>query len=201
MQAGETGAAEAGKGGMAERANSRARRKGRAAGMVVLALLAACGPQKSGPITGDLTGEIQRTNRPGPPDGPPGACWEADILPAIIETVTEQVQVSPEKRDASGKLVAPASYRSETRQHIARERQMVYFRTPCPAEMTVEFIASVQRALLARGYYTGPLTGQIDAATAAALRRYQAERGLDSARLSLGAARLLGLSTVPLEDL
>ena len=61
--------------------------------------------------------------------------------------------------------------------------------------MTVDFIASLQRALKARGLYLLPLTGQMDMPTRAALRRFQADRGLDSDRLSLRAARELGLVT------
>lgn len=172
-------------------------------GSAALLALAACQtvPMPENPSTTDLSAEIVRPREPGPPQGPEGACWEADITPAIIETVTEQVQVSAEERDAAGKVITPATFRTETRQSIAREREVVYFRAPCPAELTIDFVGSLQRALKARGIYKGPLTGQIDAETSEAIRRFQAERGLDSPRLSLGAARELGLSTVPLDQL
>lgn len=169
----------------------------------LIASLAACQPAAvpKGPEITDLSREIVRPRHPGPPEGPPGACWEADITPAVIETVTEQVMLSPEVRDETGAVVAPASYRTDTRQRIAREREVVYFRAPCPDQFTVDFVATLQRALLARGIYAGPLTGQIDAATAEAVRRYQAERGLDSPRLSLAAAQGLGLVAVPRDQL
>ena len=41
----------------------------------------------------------------------------------------------------------------------------------------------------------------MDPATAEALRRFQAERGLDSPLLSLGAAKELGLISTDFEDL
>lgn len=39
-------------------------------------------------------------------------------------------------------------------------------------------IRSIQRALVARGYFDGPVTGTVDAATEAAIRRYQGENAL-----------------------
>lgn len=165
------------------------------------ALLAACQTGRiADPGTADLTRELVRAD-PGPPEGPAGACWEADITPAVIETTTEQVMISTEVRAADGTVLKPAVWRTDTRQRIAQEREVVWFRAPCPQQMTEDFVATLQRALLARGYYTGPLTGQLDAATSEAVRRWQADRGLDSPRLSLGAARQLGLVTVPLEEL
>ncbi len=80
-------------------------------------------------------------------------------------------------------------------------REEIWFRSPCPEEMTVEFIASLQRALKARGLYLLPLTGQMDMPTRAALRRYQPSAGWKVDRLSLTAARELGLVATALSDL
>lgn len=71
------------------------------------------------------------------------------------------------------------------------------FAVPCPAVLTPQLWASVQRALAARGLYAGPITGTPDAATAEAVRRFQAPLGLDSATLSLDGARHLGLLPWP----
>ena len=91
-----------------------------------------------------------------------------------------------------GLLTAPAVYVTQTRQDILRERAEVWFRTPCAAEKDLAFIATVQRALTVRGYYKGPITGTLDAPTRAAIKAYQTPRGLESATLSLEAARQLG---------
>lgn len=164
------------------------------------AVLAAC--QSSGtpeaPSRADLTIDLVRLSQPGPPKGPEGACWASDVTPMVIETVTEQVMVSDAKRAKDGSLLSPAVFRSETRQKIVQDREEIWFRAPCPQEMTVEFIASLQRALKARGLYILPLTGEMDLPTRAALRRFQSERGLESDRLSLTAARELGLVTADL---
>lgn len=170
-----------------------------------LMLVVLCACQTAGvpkpPRSSDLAREIVRLDKPGPPTRPEGACWESDVTPAVIETVTEQIVVTPETRAEDGSLLTPASYRTDTRTRILRDREEVWFRAPCPADYTVDFVASVQRALKARGYYMLDLTGQMDAATRDAVRRYQAERGLDSARLSLAAARELGLLPTALEEL
>ncbi len=170
-----------------------------------LMMLALCACQTTVPpaprTTSDLSREVVRLNRPGPPERPEGACWESDVTPAVIETVTEQVVVTPETRAEDGRVLTPATYRTNTRTRIVQDRQEVWFRAPCPADYTLDFVASLQRALKARGYYLLPLTGQMDAGTRDAVRRYQAERGLDTARLSLAAARELGLLPTALEEL
>ena len=66
----------------------------------------------------DMADEIVRLNRPGPPAKPEGACWESDVTPAVIETVTEQVVVTPEVRGADGLVMAPAAYRTDTQTRI-----------------------------------------------------------------------------------
>ena len=58
-----------------------------------------------------------------------------------------------------------------------------------------------QRALAARGYYAGPITGVMDRRTQAAIRAYQRPQGLDSAMISLAAARQMGLIAVEIAGL
>ena len=168
-------------------------------GTLGVCLLAACqSAVVEAPSRAELADEILRTS---PPEGDSTTCWAAEVSPAIIETVTEQSLVTPEIRDAQGEVITPASFRSTTRQRIVQDRAEVWFRAPCPAEMTVEFIATLQRALKARGLYREPLTGELDAPTTEAIRRFQAERGLDSRQLSLAAARELGIVSTELDAL
>lgn len=150
----------------------------------------------TGPAQADLQIEQVRLKGEGPPKGPEGACWDKDVTPAVIETVTEQIHVTDEVRDDQGRVVAPATFRTVTSQRMVRDRQEVWFRAPCPADVTVAFVASLQRALKARGLYAEAVTGAWNPATAEAVRRFQAARGLDSPRLSLAAARELGLIAV-----
>ena len=111
--------------------------------------------------------------------------------------MTEQVLVHPPQIDASGAVTYPAVYRTETRQEILRDRKELWFETLCSEEITPAFIASLQRALAARGYYGGAADGRMSLATKRAIRSYQAEQGVDSDVLSLAAARQLGLKEVP----
>lgn len=168
-------------------------------------MLAACQQAYTpeAPATANLAAGLIRAKSPDapPPKGAPGKCWATDITPAVIETTSEQVIVTPEQRDATGRVIAPASYRSDTHQKIIKDRQAVHFRTPCPEAMTVDFIATLQRALKARGYYLLPVNGALDAPTRDAIRRFQEPLGLDSPVISLDGARALGIVAADLEDL
>jgi len=132
-----------------------------------------------------------------PPGAPPGTCWGKQVSPAVIETVTEQVQTAPAVTAPDGRIVTPARYATETRQAIVEERRVRWIETPCPEDLPRDFIASLQRALMARGLHEGPVTGRMDRRTRAAIRAYQAGRGLDSDILSLESARALGLVALP----
>ncbi len=157
--------------------------------------LAACG--SSGPDLGALgEPEVTRFNQIAPPGADPGTCWGKDVTPAIVETVTHQVMLQPAEVLTDGTVSQPAIYKSEIRQDIVRERKETWFRVPCDADLKPEFIASLQRALAARGLHKGDISGEMNAATRAAVRRYQKPQGLNSGILSLAAARKLGLVTV-----
>lgn len=165
--------------------------------------VAACAQtgQPEAPSRADLSLEVLRPKKDARPVAEPGKCWQSDVTPLVIETVSEQVMVQQERLGADGSVMQPAAFRTETHQRIVQEREEVWFRSPCPEDMTVEFIATVQRALKARGFYLLPLTGVLDAPTREAIHRFQTERGLDSPTLSLAAARELGIVATDLDQL
>ncbi|MEL6689875.1 MAG: peptidoglycan-binding domain-containing protein [Pseudomonadota bacterium] len=140
--------------------------------------------------------ELLRLRMSGPPGATPDQCWGSITTPAVVETVTEDILLQPAEIGDDGTIRSAPVYKSETRQAIIRERQDVWFETPCEDEMTSEFIASVQRALSVRGLFGGTVTGVMDARTRAAIRAYQEPQGLNSAILSSAAARQLGLVAV-----
>jgi hypothetical protein len=171
-------------------------------GGVLALVLAGCnGTQVTAPARADLAMELVRLDTPGPPKSRHGECWAAATTPAVIETVTEQIVVAEEVRDDSGRVTTPAAFQTKTHQRMVQMREEVWFHVPCPAEVTVNFVASVQRAMKARGLFPHPVTGMMDPETAEAIRRYQADRGLDSPILSLAAAKELGLIATDLSDL
>ena len=131
----------------------------------------------------DLSAETIRGSKPTTPKD---ACWASDETPAVIETVTEQIaEVATADRDAG--------FRTETVQEIVQPREKIWFRTPCDAALTPDVLTTLQRALAVRGFYTVPQTGVLDQTTRSAIRAFQLPRGLNSDRLSLAAARDLGV--------
>ena len=170
--------------------------------LAALLLLAAC---THGSGFGPAGETVSRAAPIGPP--PPtvadntGVCWAEDVTPAVYEQIEGEVQVVPESLSPDGEIRQPAIFRKTLVARVVRERTELRFEAPCPADMTAEFIASLQRALAARGYFSGNVTGEYDAPTAAAVRQYQTESGLDSNQLSLESARTLGLVAVDIDAL
>jgi Putative peptidoglycan binding domain len=165
-------------------------------------LLAACvqtSPEDQG--RRDYADAVVSRYSDTPPEGPADACWANDEIPAVIETVTEQVLVAPEQRDETGAVTQAAVFDTKVDQRMVQDREVVWFQTPCPAVLDAAFLATLQRALKARGYFLQGVTGAMDDATRDAIRRFQAERGLDSDILSVAAARELGLIEVPRDKL
>lgn len=139
---------------------------------------------------------IERTQPVLKPLAAPQVCTAREETPAIYEQVMGEVQVVQAEIAPDGTVLRAPIYRRAPVPKVVRPRAEISFEAPCPESLTPEFIASLQRALYARGYYTGPVTRSMDAATSAAIGRYQSERGLDSSQLSLETARSLGLVAV-----
>lgn len=167
--------------------------------------IAACGLSACAPKP-DYKGSFEEPTmlsfqQAGPAGAPEGTCWGRDEIPATVETVTNTVQVTPEERDADGTLITPATYRSIQEQTIVYGRDDIWFETPCADTIDNDFIASLQRALAARGLMEGEATGVMDNRTADAVRAYQKPQGLNSGQLSLVAARKLGLVAYSRDDI
>jgi len=139
---------------------------------------------------------------PEPRDGSQDACLASLEAPVVMETVTELVLIQDVVFNEDGTVLHPAVYGNETREQIAEGPPPIEFETPCPELMTPELISSVQRALQARSYYDGPITGELDAPTTAAINAYQFdENDIDTGILTLRSARALGLIAVPRDSL
>lgn len=130
-----------------------------------------------------------------------GRCYAKDTTPAVIETQTERVLISPASYNADGTLYAPEQYRTISKQVIVKDRTELSFETPCPQLLTEERTSTLQRALKARGYYKGPITARMDFITKTAIRKFQKERGTDSSYLTMQTAQLLGVIEYHREDL
>jgi len=135
-----------------------------------------------------------------PPNARPGACHIRYTAPALIETVTEQIIVQPEKRGIDAQtgqpvIISPAIYRTETVQKIIRDRHEAWVEIVCAKNLTVVFIQTLQRALTARQYYRGPITGTMDEPTKRAVRKVQKSRGINSPEVTQELAESYGLVT------
>ena len=152
-------------------------------------LLSACG----GKPLPDVARLSENSGNITLPDPDTGTCQANDVTPAVIETVTEQVMLHPASLSADGSIYSPAIYKTETRQVIVKERRELSFEALCESELTPDFIANLQRALAARGFYNGPDSGEMNWRTRRGIRLYQLDQDIDSAILSKETARRLGL--------
>lgn len=159
-------------------------------------LLGACDPMTNADPDG-LTGPgMIRLTEEAPQGAKADSCWGKKTTPAIIETVEREVLLKPAQVTSDGVIQEPAVYRRESIQEIVQERQDSWFQVPCNADLTEEFVSSLQRALAARGVYHGPVTGEMSVRTRNAVRRFQAPEGFDSDILTTATARTLGLVAV-----
>ena len=160
--------------------------------LIVGATLAACTSPVGPPAPGHETILIT-TPGEGPPDARPGACYGKDVTPAVVEVITEQELVEPAQFAEDGGIIKPAIYRTTTKQAIIDPRKEFFFEVPCADKFTTEFVTSLQRALKARGFYRGRLTGIMDDRTRRAIRKFQIPNGLNSDILTSTTALDLGL--------
>lgn len=171
----------------------------------LIALLAALSLSAClAPTTPSTGPNAPNPGRTAPQNAPPGTCWDKTTTPAVIETLTETVLITPAQTSTSGTLQSPPVYRTQTRPQIVVPRQDTWFEMVCPTALTPEFVASLQRALAVRDYYTAPVSARIDTATREAIARYQAETqtsGPAPGALTVAAAQSLGLWAVPRDRL
>lgn len=139
-------------------------------------------------------GSITSRKAAGPPNADPNSCYGRESAPAEINAREELIVVQPAEVTAGGSVEKPPLVKVETVDSEASQTEELWFEIPCEidAEKPV-FIASLQRALAARGLYDGPVNGLYDQNTQKAVRAYQAPQGLDSGILSLVAAQQMGL--------
>ncbi len=164
--------------------------------MVLCGLLAACADDVALPFAPLPAFDVPQVEK-----DIAGRCYGRDVTPARIETVTEQVMVQPPEVSSDGTVTAPTAFRTVTRQEITKERREILFETICPENLTPEFVASLQRALKARGHYRGPINGVLDTRTSLAIKAFQRIDSHDSPLLDIETARRLGLIALSPEQM
>ncbi|MFK7880126.1 peptidoglycan-binding domain-containing protein [Roseobacter sp.] len=148
-------------------------------------LISACAP--GSPLSSTPT---------SPADAAPGTCWNKTETPAVIETISERVLISPVEVGADGVIRTPAQYKTRKSPQIVQPRQENWYQIVCRDDMTTDFTASLQRALTARGFYVAAITGKLDRTTRDAIAAFQSSQDLPGSVLTIAAAKQLGLVAV-----
>lgn len=167
------------------------------AALLSCALLVACAPPQMPPQVARF---VETSGTVTLPDPESGLCQAEDATPAVIETQTEQVLITPADLRDDGSVRRPAEYQTLTRQVIVEPRTEQRFAALCEREITPQLVMNLQRALAVRGFYTGPISGELNWRTRRAVRLFQQDQGIDSAILSLETARYLGLVSYGFEQ-
>jgi len=163
-------------------------------------MLTACAPLPGPDVTKLISAPTTITaTEMSPPASMPGVCWGHIPGPQITEIVSDIVLATPAVVDEFGRETSPAIYRKVTRPQTFNEGDGRWFTRTCDADMTPDFVMTLQRALSARNLYRGAPTGVLDSRTLKAIKAYQTPKGLDSAVLSQSAAQQLGLIAVQID--
>lgn len=166
---------------------------------LALAGIIACAPA-SGPKQVPPNVSLSSVSLPGqvaPVGAPSDSCWDKIETPAVIETVTHSVLIEPADITPDGLIRTPARYRKEETQRVAVPRQTNWIEILCPDALTPGLLASLQRALAARGLYSGAITSEINADTRNAILGYQSRNGAPLSALTVQTALDLGLVAKP----
>ena len=126
-----------------------------------------------------------------------GRCFALTTGPTQTNIVEELTEVVPADVAPDGTVRNPAIFRTITRPQTVTTGPGTRFETVCPPVYTDGFVSSLQRALLIRRAYAGPITGQYDEATSVAVQVFQRGSGIDSPLLAADTARHLGILEVP----
>ena len=122
-----------------------------------------------------------------------GRCFARTAPPTRTDIVEEMIEVAPAQRGPDGAVVNPAVFRTVSRPQTVATGEGRRFETVCPPLYTEAFVSTLQRALLIRRAYAGPISGQYDETTRLAVEQFQRDRGTDSRLLAVQTARDLGI--------
>ncbi len=162
-------------------------------------ILAGCQQAAVSDVTRFIKPTVLDTSDMAPPSAEPGVCWGHEAAPQVTTIVTQTILVEDAVYDDQGRETQPAIYRKVRAPKLVNDGTGRWFERVCDADMSVEFIETLQRALSIRGYSRGDVTGMLDTSTLRGIRKYQREQGLNSETLALFAAQQLGLVAIELD--
>lgn len=111
--------------------------------------------------------------------------------PAEYKTIRTQLLVTPpeEKR-----IPVPAEYQTVTSQVLVSEGKAEWKSILCQTNTTPAVVQEIQRALAARNFYRGKITGTINRETSAAITAFQQANGLATGGLTIETVEKLEVS-------
>ncbi|PIE70698.1 MAG: hypothetical protein CSA22_06775 [Deltaproteobacteria bacterium] len=115
---------------------------------------------------------------------------QTQTIPAVYKTMKVKTLV---KKAQERKIVIPAEYQQITRQKKIAEGHLEWRRVLCETNTTEGIILKLQSALAEKNYDPGPLDGAYGSQTAAAVKKYQMDKGLATGGLTIETLRSLGL--------
>ena len=163
---------------------------------IALVALLTCASFAQG---GDIVSKLSDPTHPLlPKDAALDDCFGHEFTPAVIETITEKTPLTPARlavdlETGETTVIREATYKTVTVQRIVTPREEHWFAAVCPQKYTEKFVNSLQRALKARGFYSGALTGWMDEQTNLAVKLYQRKYELHSSIVALATAEEFGL--------
>ncbi len=111
-------------------------------------------------------------------------------IPAVYKTVKVKTLAT---KAQERKVTIPAEYQQITRKTKMSEGHLEWRRVLCETNTTPGLISELQSALSAKDYEPGAVDGIYGAKTAAAVKKYQMDKGLATGGLTMETLRSLGL--------
>ena len=155
---------------------------------VLFIALSACG--QTAPVAVPEAPAIQQGDIETMADG---RCFASDPGKMVTQVVVNRVLVEPEVTGDDGTVIQPAIFRDIESEVLVPAGPPTRFEVICPQNLSQSFVASLQRALSARGAYLGDINGRLDDRTRNAILAYQSSQGRQSANLSIETAINFGL--------
>lgn len=113
-------------------------------------------------------------------------------IPAKYRTIQVRELVEPARER---RIHIPAEYQTVTRQVKVEDGYMAWAEILCETNMTPSRVTAIQRALKARGYDPGPITGRVTPQMMQAVNAYQRDNGLNVTKyLTIATVESLGVS-------
>jgi hypothetical protein len=112
------------------------------------------------------------------------------LIPGEHKMVKVKKVVSPPRVK---RVLIPAEYQTVTERVKTTEGKMEWHRVLCETNMTVDVVASIQRAVKKAGYDPGRVDGDFGEKTLLAIQAYQRDKGLAVGNLTYETLRSLGV--------